>query len=199
MPTPITIQDQVYEYHSWELLGREIFNLAQQIIKSGEKFDRVVALAKGGLTFGRSLVDYLDIEDLSSVQIEFYTGIGKTAKTPVIKQSLPVSINNERILVFDDVVDKGDTMQLAVEYLQYHGVKSITTSTLVVKPWSSFKPDYVAHTTEAWIIFANESRETILLLRDTWRKKGESDTEIAANLVKIGLPQAEVEFFMKIQ
>jgi len=195
----ITIHDQKYEYLSWELLGEEIFALAQKISTSPVQYDRVIALAKGGLTFARSLTDYLDIDHVSSIQIQMYTGIQESLKKPVILQSLPVSIKDERILVFDDIVDKGDTLKLALEYLSYHGAKSITTACLVKKPWTSFEPDFFAHESNAWIIFPNESRETIHLLSDMWQEKGDSLEEIIQNLVQIGFPKAEVEFFTQVR
>lgn len=193
------IHDQVYEYHSWETLGQEIFTLAKQVIESGKTYDRVIALAKGGLTFARSLNDFLNIKELSSIQIEFYTGVYSTNKTPVITQSLPVTIKNESILLFDDVVDKGETMKMAVEYLNYHGAKEITRTSLITKPWSNPKPDFFATQTESWVIFPNESREHIDLLTKMWAEKGDSPQVIQENLVKIGLPKAEVEFFSSIR
>lgn len=191
----ITIHEQSYEFYSWEILGEDIFELAKMIILSGQKFDRIIALAKGGLTFSRSLVDYLGVEDVSSIQIQFYTGIGTTFKTPVITQSLPVSIKDERILIFDDIVDQGETMKLAVEYLNYHGAKSIATSTLIEKPWSKFNADFAARKTEAWVIFPNEIRETIGILRETWEEKGDSPETIKENLLKLGFSVDEVELF----
>jgi uncharacterized protein len=194
-----TIHDQAYEYHSWDDLGKEIFSLARQIIEAGHTYDRVIALAKGGLTFSRSLNDFLEIPELSSFQIEFYTGIGSTNKTPVITQSLPVSIKNEKILLFDDVVDKGDTIKLAVEYLKYHGVAELTTASLIVKPWTSHRPNFTSRETNAWVIFPNESRETIHLLTKMWQGKGDSIEVICQNLVEIGFSKEEVEFFSKIK
>ncbi len=58
---------------SWEEMGALCFNLAKQILDRGKKYDRVVALAKGGWTWARTLVDYLQIEDIASMQIKFYT------------------------------------------------------------------------------------------------------------------------------
>lgn len=194
----VTIHNQAYEYYSWEQLGQGIFELAKQIIDSGREFDRVIALAKGGLTFSRSLVDYLDVKDVSSFQIEFYTGIGETAATPVITQSLPVSIKNERVLIFDDVVDKGDTMRLATQYIKYHGAKEITTSALVSKTWTEFKVDFLAYTTDTWVIFPNEARETIELLKKNWQKVGDSPDQIKEQLLKIGFSQAEVALFANL-
>jgi hypoxanthine phosphoribosyltransferase len=195
----VVIHDQEYEYLSWEQLGTEMFELSKKIIESGKKFDRVVALAKGGLTLSRSLVDFLDIPDISTIQIEFYTGIGSTQKTPVITQSLPVSVRDQEILIFDDIVDRGETMKMATEYLKYHGVKSVTTASLVSKPWTSFPSDFWVHETKAWIIFPNESRETIELLTELWKEHGDSLEIITENLLKIGFPKAEVEFFAQIR
>jgi uncharacterized protein len=193
--TAQTIHDQAYEFYSWETLGGDIFNLARDIIDSGKNFDRVVALAKGGLTFSRSLVDFLGIPDVSSIQIEFYTGINETNRIPVITQSLPVTIQNERILIFDDIVDKGVTLELAVQYLKQHGPAEVTTASLLYKPWSTIKPDFIARTSEAWVIFPNEIRETIEILVNKWGQQGDSTEQIANQLLQIGFSKAEVELF----
>jgi hypoxanthine phosphoribosyltransferase len=193
--TPATIHETAYEYHSWADLGEEIFTLAKAILKSGKHFNRVVALAKGGLAFSRSMTDYLNVKALSTMQIEFYTGVNETAKMPVITQNLPVSIRGENVLLFDDVTDKGDTMKLALSYLQTQGAKDLTTATLICKPWSSVKPDFFARETKAWVIFPNESRETIGLLKKQWQEKRDTMKQVQANLRKIGFPEAEVEFF----
>lgn len=195
----VTINDTTYEYLSWQVLGEEMFHLAQQILQSGKRFDRVVALAKGGLAFSRSLTDYLAIKDLSTMQIELYTGINETSGKPVITQNLPVSIRDQDILVFDDVVDHGVTMKLAVDYLKTQGAAEIVTSTLVCKPWSTFLPDFLAYQTDSWVIFPNESRETIGLLQKQWQEKNMSLEEICQNLAKIGFPRPEVEFFTQLK
>jgi uncharacterized protein len=195
----VTIHGQTYEFYSWETLGGDIFTLSKQIIESGQKFDRIIALAKGGLTFARSLVDYLSVDKVSSIQIEFYTGIGTTAKTPVITQSLPVSIQGENVLIFDDIVDKGTTLTLAKEYVQYHGAHSITTASLVFKPWSTCPVDFSARTSQAWVIFPNEVRETITLLGELWQEEGDSPAKIRQQLLKIGFSEAEVAMFSQFE
>jgi hypoxanthine phosphoribosyltransferase len=190
---------QAYEYYSWESLGKDIFTVAQQILATNQKFDRIIALAKGGLTFSRSLVDYLEVEDISSIKIEFYTGIGTTAKTPVITQSLPVSIKGERILLFDDIVDKGETMKMATHYINYHGATSITTAALIKKPWAEFQVDFAARSSEAWVIFPNEVRETITTLLSIWQKAGDSPEVIRRQLLEIGFSEPEVALFSRLE
>lgn len=197
--TTRTIHNQTYEFYPWELLGQDIFTLAQKIHESSKQFDRIVALAKGGLTFSRSLVDYLSIEALSSIQIEFYTDIGTTAKTPVITQSLPVSIRDEHVLIFDDILDTGETMKLAKEYLHYHGAASITTAVLIEKPWSTVSVDFSARQSEAWVIFPNEVRETIKSLKSIWKNKGDSQETITKQLLEIGFSNPEVALFSNLE
>lgn len=191
----VTFHDQTYEYYDWQGLGSDVFNLAQQILKSGQQFDRLVALAKGGLSFSRSMVDYLAIPEVSTLQIEFYTGIGSTAATPVITQTVPVSVRNERILVFDDIADSGETLEVATSYLKYHGIQSVTTAVLLSKPWSKFKPDFTARTSEAWVIFPNEARETITALCTSWKKQGDTSDQIQEQLLQIGFPAEEIALF----
>ncbi len=195
----VTIHGQKYIAPTWDEMGRQVFGLARKIIESGEQFDRVVALAKGGLTFSRTLVDYLGMKGLSSIQIEFYTGIGTVNKTPVITQSLPISIRDERILIFDEVVESGESMKMATEYLHYHGCKKVNTAAIAFKPWSKFAIDYFAFETDAWILFPHENRESIELLCKMWKEKGDSKKKIYENLLKAGLPKPEVEFFSKIE
>jgi len=193
--TTSKIHNQEYEFYSWESLGEDIFNLAQQILESGQKFDRIIALAKGGLTFARSLVDYLAVADLSTMQIQFYTGIGETQRKPVVVQDLPVPIKGEKILVFDDIVDSGETLKLAIEYLTSQGAASIVTATLLQKPWANPKDNWHARESSAWVIFPNEIRETITTLVDLWGKKGDTPAEIKQNLLSLGFSKAQVDLF----
>lgn len=194
-----TFHDQAYEFYPWEMLGEDIFALAKQVIDSGEKFDRIVALAKGGLTFSRSLVDFLAVKSVSSIQIEFYTGIGTTSSTPVITQCLPVSIAGERVLIFDDIADQGETLSLAKQYMGQHGAKEIKTAVLIQKPWTKIKADFVARESQAWVIFPNEIRETITTLKELWAKKGDDLPKIKNQLLELGFSEAEVALFLSAE
>ncbi|MDQ3008248.1 MAG: phosphoribosyltransferase [bacterium] len=195
----VTFHGQDYEYYSWENLGKVVFELSDQIIKSELQFDCLVALAKGGLAFSRSVADYLAIPKVSSIQIEFYTGIGETQKTPVITQSLPISIRGSKVLIFDDVVDSGETIKLAKTYLQHHGAHSIHTATLVGKTWAAHKADFTAVESKSWVIFPNEARETIETLSKMWSSKGDSQSEVRQQLHEVGFTEAEVALFHPVE
>ncbi|MBL7159217.1 phosphoribosyltransferase [Candidatus Microgenomates bacterium] len=192
----VVFGSEKYLTPSWDEMGSLCFALAQKILKSKQNYDRLVALAKGGLTWSRTLVDYLKIPKISTFQIKFYKGLGKTKNRPIIVQSLPATIEGEKILVFDDVADSGETLKTAKEYLKMCGAKSVCSATLFIKSWVKTKPDFYAGKTDAWIIFPHEIREIIELLSLKWSKKGISKKEIKSRLSKLNLPQNQVEYFI---
>lgn len=194
----VTIKNISYQFQTWAEQGQDIYTLARQIVESGEKFDRVIALAKGGLTFSRSLVDYLNIEDVSSLHIEFYNNINTPGAMPVITQSIPVSLKSEKVLLFDDLVDSGKTMQTAIQYLQHRGIESLKTAVFFYKPQSTIKPNFFVKEVNAWIIFPNEVRETVFELADMWSKDGDNLATIQEQLNQIGFPQDQSAFYLNL-
>lgn len=193
----VEIHNQHYELYTWQEFGQHVLALAKNIIEAGEEFDRLIALAKGGTAIARPVGDLCGIRELSSIQIEFYTGIAETARTPVITQSLPVKIKGERVLVIDDIADSGETLIMADNYLKHHGVSEIKTATLVTKSWTKYQPDYSYHKTDAWVIFPWEIRETIQLLTAIWEKKGDSSDNIKAQLQEMGFSPEVISICFK--
>jgi hypothetical protein len=183
-----------YKVLDWEEMGQLCFKLAKEIISSGKKFDRLITFAKGGWTLSRALADYLSIDQVASIQIVSYKGINESAK-PIIHQSLPVNIAGEKILLFDDVNDTGETLQTGMRYLDICGAKEITSAIMYHKSWSEVKPDFIGATTKSWVIFPHEIREMIGLLKNKWDDEL-SQQEIQEKLIKIGMPAEQVNYFL---
>ena len=197
---PVLLKENEYDGVSyvsptWEQMGEYTFRLAKEIIDSGEKFDRVVALAKGGWTWARTLMDYIGIDEISSVRFKAYQEINGESD-PQIVQPLADSINGEDVLLFDEVIETGATISKASEYLKMMDAKKLMTASLCYKPHSHIKPDFYAFTTSAWVIFPHEIRETIDELYKKWRKNKISEKEIRKRLDKIGIPNAQVKYFL---
>lgn len=182
---------------SWEEMGRLSFYLARSILGSSYQNERLITLAKGGWTWSRTLADYLSIEKVGSIQIKFYTNVYSTAEKPIIIQSLPISVIGENVLLFDDVVDSGRSLETAKKYLEMCGSKEIKTATLFYKPWSSIRPDFFGTETTAWVIFPHEIRESVDLIGRKWLDMEVSLEEIKGRFLEIGLPQEQVAFFLK--
>ena len=188
-----------YTAPTWEEMGEYCFSLAKKIIKSGEKFDRLVTLAKGGWTWSRTMADYLRFKNVASVHIELYADFVKKTKSPVLLQALPVTVRKEKILLFDDISDTGETTAFAKKYLQMSGAESIKSATLFYKPWSITKPDFFVCQTKSWLILPHEVREAVDHIGGPWLKRGISKEEVLKRFDKIGLPKEQVEYFMKLK
>jgi len=163
-------------------------NLNQKIQATPFHPDVVVAIARGGLVAGRVLVDLLETPQLTTLQIEFYTGITQTKTAPNIKQKLTNSVTNKKVLLVDDIADSGKTLKLAHTILQKQKAAQIQTATLYWKPQSNIKPDFTEKQTQNWVIFPWDTKETLQKILQTHQDKQQSNKEIA-KIVKAGLPQ----------
>lgn len=190
-----TIHSQAYEVFTWAEIGIHTFTLAKKIIDSKEKFDRVVALARGGVSIAQSLSDLIGVKQISVVQSEMYTGIETRAKAPIIVQPLAANIKGEQVLLIDDLVDTGETLLFAKQYLCAHGPDSVKTATLASKPWTKITPDFYELESDAWMIFPWEVRETIQTLASMWEKKGDSSKKINTQLSSLGYSDLEIATF----
>lgn len=199
-PKPITLRECEFDGVSyvsptWDQMGEHTFRLGRQIIDSEQKFDRVVALAKGGWTWARTLVDYIGVDEISSVRIKSYQGINESF-APQITSPLTDPINGESILLFDEVIDSGETIIRASEYIKMMGAKNLKIASLCYKPRSSVKPDFYAFKTEGWVVFPHEIREFIEACAHKWKLNKVSNREIEERFEKIGIPEDQVKFFL---
>lgn len=188
-----------YEYLSWTELGDITTRLATQILSDKRQFDRVIALATGGHTMSKAIKDYLNIPRISSLQISFYTSIAKTKLTPIITQSVATNIEGESILLFDDVNDSGKTINVAKQYLSMRGVKNICVATLVSKSKTESSSDYFGYSSDNWIIFPDEVRETITILSSKWKQQHLSTAEINSRLKQIGFASEDLALIKAFQ
>lgn len=182
---------------NWNQLGDLSFKLAKQILKSGHQYDRLIVIAKGGLTWSRTLADYLQIPDIETIRVKLYRGIGKTFKKPQILQPLKADIEGERVLLFDDVADSGQTLEFVEKLLKKQGAKTIDTAALFYKPSSKTIPDYFDHQTDAWIVFPHEIREFIEETSTEWLEKGLTKKQVLLRFTKLDLPADQIKFFLE--
>jgi len=171
---------------SWEDVERLSEELAQKIIESGYEPDIIVAISRGGFDPARILCDQLRIRRLASVQVEFYSGVQDTAEKPRIVYPLNADVRGKSVLVVDDVSDTGDSLLVAKEHVLEGGPGDLKVATLHIKPWTSFRPDYHASETEAWIVYPWEPIESMLSISAKLDKNGYSDQEIREKLLELG-------------
>ena len=178
--------DLVLFHTSWEDVERLSEELAQKIIENGYEADIVVAISRGGFDPARILCDQLGVRRLASVQVEFYSGIQDTAEKPRIVYPLNANVTGKSVLVIDDVSDTGVSLEAAREHILEQGPGDLKVATLHIKPWTSFRPDYHASETEAWIVYPWEPVESVRSIAEKLEENGYSDQEIRQRLLELG-------------
>jgi hypoxanthine phosphoribosyltransferase len=140
---------------SWDEIVDWSWNLARIIKKDGYRPDVIVALARGGYVPARLLCDFLDVENLLSIQSQHWTEAAKAEERAIIKFPYIVDLSSYRVLVVDDIVDTGDTLKLAKEYISKNWKpKELKTAALQwISPVAKFKPDYYYIEVKDWTWF----------------------------------------------
>ena len=155
-------------YISWSEYHQKIEQLAINIYQSNWQCDRIVCLAKGGLRVGDILCRIFDVP-LAILSTASYGG-----KNNQIRGKITVSQNlsmleetlSGKVLLVDDLVDSGISLQVAKEWLQSHYQEEITelkTAVIWYKSCSISKPDYYVDylANSPWIHQPFEKYETI--------------------------------------
>lgn len=138
------------ELISWARVARLARSLAEDIRASGFRASHVVAIARGGYVPARLLCDRLNLYELDSIRIAHYrAGATKTPEARLVS-ALASDIRGGDVLLVDDVADTGDTLELAVDYLQDLAPRSIKVAVLQYKRQSPYKPDYWAEEVVTW-------------------------------------------------
>uniref|UniRef100_A0A7J2TKI0 Phosphoribosyltransferase n=1 Tax=Archaeoglobus fulgidus TaxID=2234 RepID=A0A7J2TKI0_ARCFL len=170
----------VYSWNDIEKLCRE---LARRIKKSGFKADAIVAIARGGWVPARILADILDVRELYSVKTEHWGIVATITGKAQIIQPLNVKFDGKKVLIVDDVVDTGETMNIVKEHVISLGAKEVRTAVIDYKRSSSFVPDYFGAEMEnwKWIVYPWSIREDV---KGLIAKRGARSFEEAVKVLK---------------
>lgn len=169
--------------------------LAASVLSHCPKIDHIVAISRGGLSFGHLMSDFLQIP-VCTFTIQSYTDIQKPGEIK-ITEPLKSPIRGKHILLCDDVSDSGKTLKSALLYLHRFKPKKITTVTMFFKPHSSYRPDFFAKQTSCWILFPYEPTEMILAITKSMEKSGKSKADIQKKLVSLGYTINQIKFVRK--
>lgn len=114
---------------SWSEFDRAIQALAQEITEDFEP-DAVVGIAHGGVFVGGALARSLGCEFVP-VRISRRSRDQAVRKAPKSFQEMPAGLKGRKILLADDVVASGDTLELARALLDKVGVEEVRTACLI--------------------------------------------------------------------
>jgi len=114
--------------------------------------DTIVAIARGGMTLAHALSMQLDVRNLQSIRIESYDG-SRQRDSVTIAGECDFG-DSHRVLIVDDIVDTGQTLDKLLKTLHTRHPHIIFKSVAIyTKPTALIQPDYSLHEATGWIEF----------------------------------------------
>src|ERR1051326_1010340 len=138
---------------SREQIAARVTELAKDIEQefAGEAITLVTVL-QGAATFARELAHHLHPEPLQdSIGVTSYGAETKSNRQPRLVQDLAAPIDGKNVLIVEDILDSGFTLNFLTELLRARSPKSLRVVTLLDKPSRRVAPfiaDYVGFVVE---------------------------------------------------
>ena len=155
----ITAQDQL----------ESSFRLGAEILRSGFRPNRIVALWRGGAPVGMAIQElfaWCGIEtDHIAIRTQSYTGVDQRHAVEV--SGLNYLVKNvrhtDRLLIVDDVFDTGHTIDALITQLEQRARRNTPEDIRVAVPWykpannrTTRSPDYYLEKSDRWLCFPHE-------------------------------------------
>jgi len=135
--------------YDYETFSSDLLKLAQKI---DEKFDAIVAIARGGMTMAHMLGEYWNIRKVFVINAIGYIETKKLGKPHIF--NIPDLTGCKNVLIADDIADSGDTLLAVTEELkEKYPDLTFKTATLFFKPTAKFQPDFSLNRADKWIDF----------------------------------------------
>lgn len=134
-------------YVTWSDYHQRIEQLAAIVYQSGWQFNQILCLARGGLRVG-DILSRIYGQPLAILAISSYGGANQQLRGAItFSRDLTMTTANlgSRVLIVDDLVDSGLTLQKSLLWLdRTYGfyVEEVRTAVLWYKACSIFKPDF---------------------------------------------------------
>ena len=108
------------EILGWEPFGTATRELAEMVADDDYEPEMILSIARGGLLVGGALGYALDVKNVYTMNVEYYTGVDERLEVPRILPPAPdfVDLDDARILIADDVADTGNTLRSVQEFCE---------------------------------------------------------------------------------
>lgn len=117
-----------------EAKSKEMGQALTEYYKDSERDLVLVALLKGSVPFLAKLIKYIDLDiQYDFMDVSSYAGTQSTRDIKILKD-LDRSIKGMDILLVEDIVDTGHTIEAIIKLLRNKGAHSVKVVTLLDKP-----------------------------------------------------------------
>ena len=135
------------KYYGYDEFVRDLKLL---ITKIDWEFNAIVAISRGGLTIAHFLGEYYNIRNVFTINAIGYDDQKKLDEVRIF--NIPDLRGFRNVLVVDEIVDSGETMQKVMQKLGTFDV-DLKSAVIFVKPHAIYQPDFFVQYTTEWIDF----------------------------------------------
>ena len=132
----IKLHDKTFEIYIPETeISAIVHSMANQINNSGVKDPLFIAIMNGAFLFAADVMRKITIPnaEISFIKLSSYSG---TETTGTVNQLIGISndISNRNIIILEDIIDTGITLERIMSLLTRENVADIKIATLLFKP-----------------------------------------------------------------
>ena len=129
-----------------------IDDLKSLTISIDKEFDTIVPIARGGMAIGLFLAEYYNIREVFTINTIGYDNDNKLGKITIL--NIPNLSNSKNVLLVDDIVDSGDTLNEVLKLLnnRFKNINFMTAS-IFYKKSAKITPDWFVKEPNGWIDF----------------------------------------------
>jgi hypoxanthine phosphoribosyltransferase len=137
---------------NWEKASDLSYNLANLIKNSGQHFNYMIVVPRGGYFVANIVareLNYGPDKLLHACVGSYDPGVGQQRDEFTVGDMPPANkVKGKRLLIIDEVCDTGDTLQYVTEYLEKAGAEKVSSGVLHYKPAnarSEIQPDWIVY------------------------------------------------------
>jgi hypoxanthine phosphoribosyltransferase len=148
-----------YKQLTWPQIEKDVTELAAQFTNP---FDVIIGVGRGGLIPAVLLSHRLNIRSIFNFSVQTYNNSNESLEEDVnqeLDHHFIEKYSKKKILVVDDLSDKGKTLHYINKYLEEHKLEA-TFATLYIKVSTTFVPNYYirSYDDHQWLIFPWEKK-----------------------------------------
>ena len=122
-------------------IDAKVKSLGAELTKDyADKNPILLGLLKGSVMFMADLMKHLDMPiEIEFMDVSSYHGVESTGQIKILKD-LDTSVKDRHVIIAEDIVDTGRTLEYVIELLKLRGAKSVEMVTLLYKKEARLAP-----------------------------------------------------------
>ena len=148
-------------YIKWDEFHKDCDKVAINIASNNPSPDYMICLSRGGVVPGRIMAEIVKPKRFLVLGVKLFEGMERGNNVQITQDisELTETDRHDRVLIVDDISDKGTTLRYAYSYLfKATGGAHLTTACPYIKNGTSLVPTYYSRSfsDDEWVVFPFE-------------------------------------------